>query len=233
MEYILDPTIQFYHFNELENVRASLLNNENEIEIVDLGAGSSYVNTKTKKISKVANQQLSSAYQLQVIGRLLVLLEPNHSIELGASLGLSSFYLAKSSKRKVTSFEGNPAFIKLIKYQQKLLQVDNLEIIPGNFDNTLPAYLDRCKSIDVAFIDGNHRKDATIQYFELLLSKMSHKGILIFDDIYWSQGMMQAWETIKSNDRCVVSVDLYAMGIVFIDKNLIKENIVLKPKKWR
>ncbi len=86
-----------------------------------MGAGSSYSNSSTKKISAVAKQQLSKPYQLQVISRLVQYTNAKTCLELGASLGLSSFYMAKSTKGTVTSLEGNPAFIDLINYQKNLL----------------------------------------------------------------------------------------------------------------
>lgn len=231
--YILNPTINFYHHSELEQIRASLLSNDNLIKIIDLGAGSSYSNSDHKKISVVAKEQLSNSYQLQVISRLISYTKSEHCIELGSSLGLSSLYMAKSTSGKVSSFEGNKAFIDLINYQKKLLNVKNLDLIEGNFDDTLDMYLNSNDLIDFAFIDGNHRKQATIEYYNKIKEKCTEDAILIFDDIYWSKGMMEAWEHIKSDKDSISSIDLYFMGIVFLNKNITpQQHVKIRPKKW-
>lgn len=231
--YILDTDIRFYHFDELEGIRNSLLNNNNLIKIVDLGAGSSYGNENEKRISDVAKQQLSKAYQLQVISRIIQFSKAQKCVELGASLGLSSLYMSRSTSGEVYSFEGNPHFIDLINYQKGLLKIENLNLISGNFDDTLDTYLSEHKNIDFAFIDGNHRKDATIDYYNKIKKNCTDNAILIFDDIYWSKGMREAWETIKSDEKCTSSVDLYFMGIIFLRKDLGEQvHIRLRPKKW-
>jgi predicted O-methyltransferase YrrM len=233
VQYIVDHKLQFYHFGELEGIRHQLLQNHNDIEIVDLGAGSSYSNTSSKKISEVAKQQLSSSAQLQILSRIVMYEEAKHCLELGASLGLSSLYLAKSTKGKVISFEGNKAFVKLIDYQKKVLKISNLNIIEGNFDLTLDKYLKDCSLIDFAFIDGNHREKATIEYYYKIKEKCSQTAILVFDDIYWSKGMTNAWNTIKEDIDCKYSVDLYFMGIIFLDKSIAtKEHVKIITTKW-
>jgi len=233
IDYVVKDDVQFYHFEELEGIRKLLLNNDNPIQIVDLGAGSTFSNSSTKQISEVAKQQLSSPYQLRVISRMIQYIEAKHCLELGASLGLSSFYIAKSTSGNCISFEGNPAFIKLIEYQKEVLGISNLELIEGNFDLTFSSYLDRQSNIDFAFIDGNHRKEATIQYYHQVKDKCSEKAILVFDDIYWSKGMTEAWEEIKKDRNCKSSIDLYFMGIVFLDQSISdKKHLKIRPKKW-
>lgn len=233
VSYIVDHQIKFYHFEELEGIRHQLLSNENVIDIIDLGAGSSYNNATQKKILEVAKQQLSSRTQLQILSRIVSYSESKHCIELGASLGLSSFYLSKSTKNKVISFEGNQSFVDLINYQKQLLKINNLNIVTGNFDNTLKEYLNDCPLIDFAFIDGNHREKATVDYYHMIKVKCRDKAILIFDDIYWSKGMTNAWNKIKEDIDCRFSIDLYFMGIILLDKSILnKDHIKILPKKW-
>lgn len=219
---VISDDRKFYDFEKLEAIRRSYLNNHNELDIVELGAGSSYGNNNSKKISSIAKQQLSGAYQLRTLYRLVdwqqnrLTKKALNIIELGASLGLSSFYLASPSKKnKVISFEGNPHFIQFIEFQKKELSYKNLELVEGNFDDTFRAFAQSKKKIDLAFIDGNHRKEATIKYFEWSLDIIHNDSILVFDDIHWSDGMKKAWDTIKNHPRVTASIDLYFMGIVF------------------
>jgi predicted O-methyltransferase YrrM len=53
--------------------------------------------------------------------------------------------------------------------------------------------------IDFVYIDGNHRYEPTMKYFDLLM-QYSHEGtILVSDDIHWSLEMTQAWKAIEKD----------------------------------
>ncbi len=53
--------------------------------------------------------------------------------------------------------------------------------------------------------------------------------LLIFDDIYWSMEMNEAWKTIQAHNSVTLTLDVYQMGICFFMKEkLAKENFVLR-----
>ena len=78
--------------------------------------------------------------------------------------------------------------------------------------------LNKLSQVDFAYIDGNHTKEATINYFNLLLPKCNENTVLIFDDINWSEGMREAWQHIKTHERVKLSIDLFFIGIVLFRK---------------
>jgi hypothetical protein len=67
-------------------------------------------------------------------------------------------------------------------------------------------------------VDGNHRYEPTMQYFNLLLTKSDEHSIFIFDDIHWSSEMEKAWAEIKADARVSLTIDLFYIGIVFLRK---------------
>jgi len=236
---VIDDERNFYVFQQLETIRHSYFRNHNKLEIVELGAGSSYNQKKEKSISEIAKQQLSGAYQLRVIFRAIEWLQNQlkkpelRIVELGASIGLSTFYLSRISERnKVISFEGNPHFIDFIEYQLTQLHFNNITLIEGNFDNTFKEFTSKEKGIDFIFIDGNHREQATYNYFEWSLSCVHNKSLIVLDDIHWSPGMQKAWKRIIDHPRVKASIDLYFMGIVFLDEDFQeKRHLKIRPKK--
>jgi len=72
----------------------------------------------------------------------------------------------------------------------------------------------------LAFIDGNHRREPTIRYFEQILPFCHNNTILVFDDIHWSAEMEEAWNHIKKVEKVTLSVDLFFKGIVFFNTDL-------------
>ena len=50
---------------------------------------------------------------------------------------------------------------------------------------------------------------------------------MIFDDIYWSKGMTEAWKTIIKHPSVSLSIDTFFWGIVFFNKDIEKEHYYL------
>ena len=59
----------------------------------------------------------------------------------------------------------------------------NIDLVIGNFNNTLTDVLEKVEQLDFVFFDGNHRKIPTIDYFNHCLTKAGPKSIFIIDDI--------------------------------------------------
>ena len=60
------------------------------------------------------------------------------------------------------------------------------------------------------------------------MKKSNNKTILVFDDIHWSGEMEQAWRYIKESKKTTVTIDLFFIGIVFLDKKLSKEDYIIR-----
>jgi predicted O-methyltransferase YrrM len=143
---------------------------------------------------------------------------------------MSSAYLASAVPgAKLITVEGSSTIATIAKRNFRFLGLTDIELVNGNFDNTLPEILQKHSSIDLAFIDGNHRKQPTINYFNLLVHKIPHSSILIFDDIHWSKEMEEAWVEIKNDSRVMLTIDLFFIGIVFFkDDFKTKQHFVIR-----
>jgi hypothetical protein len=51
---------------------------------------------------------------------------------------------------------------------------------------------------------------------------------MIFDDIYWSLGMKEAWQEIKAHKDVTVTIDLFWIGLVFVRKGQVKEDFMIR-----
>jgi len=80
----------------------------------------------------------------------------------------------------------------------------------------------------MAFVDGNHRYESTVEYVRRLLGKAGEESVIVMDDIYWSRGMHRAWEEVISWPEVRVSIDLFHMGILLLRKDLTKTKIKVK-----
>ena len=216
-------------YESIEQLRKSLLADAREITITDLGAGSHINNNKKKQVRQLAKNALKPKKLAQLIYRICNDNSPRNIIELGTCLGLTTAYLAKSaSGAQVVSIEGCPQTGAIAGENLKKLKIENVNLLSGNFDTIFPAIINQTDSIDFVFVDGNHRKEATLDYFRWCLPKVNNNTILIFDDIYWSKGMEEVWEEIKSHPQVSFTVDLFWIGLVYFRKGHEKEHFFVK-----
>ena len=154
---------------------------------------------------------------------------------MGTSLGISTlyqFYAARDSK--IISLEGCPMTAGAAKANFQRLKVDDIIQKVGEFDTTLPSAIKELGRLDYAFFDGNHRKKPTLKYFEQCLAHAHEGSVFIFDDIYWSEEMQEAWKTIQGHPEVTLTIDLFFLGIVFFRKEQRqKEHFKLLPTAWK
>ncbi|GAA4208824.1 hypothetical protein GCM10022289_33260 [Pedobacter jeongneungensis] len=216
-------------YKNIEEQRKKLFNDDSIITVTDLGAGSHLNKNRTKKVSQIAKNALKSPRLAKLIYRLAKNTKPKSAIELGTCLGITTAYLAKTNpETEIITIEGCPQTAEVAKKNFEALNLDNIELHIGNFDLILPDIIAKQPSLDFVYIDGNHRKDATLNYFKWCLPKVNENSLLIFDDIYWSEGMKEAWTEIKNHPDVSVTVDLFWIGLVYFKKGQVKEHFKLK-----
>ncbi len=216
-------------YTGVENLRQQLFIDNRIITVTDLGAGSHVNNNRQKKISAIAHNALKPPKLAQLLYRLIANLKPRNIIELGTCLGVTTVYLQKAEPTaEVYTFEGCPETANIAKETFNKANLDNITLLTGNFDDTLPGVINNLPQLDFVFVDGNHQKNATLKYFEWCLPKVHENTMLIFDDIYWSQGMKEAWSQIKAHPQVTVTVDLFWIGLVFFKKGQVKEDFKVR-----
>ncbi len=230
LEQILYQKVSNEKIAQIENIRKKLLLDDRKIEIKDLGAGSQQNNNRIKEVKSIAKNALKPSKYAALYYRIIQSKKPKNIIELGTSLGITTSYLATASTEKIYTLEGCPNTLAIAQETFNKLGFKNIIAKEGNFDIEFPALLNTINSVDFVYFDGNHTKEATLRYFELALEKANENSIFIFDDIYWSEEMMDAWKIIKSNSRVTITIDLYFIGLVFFKKGQAKENFTILYK---
>lgn len=212
---ILRDRANYQAYELIDSQREKLKADQSKLEIHDLGAGSFKGPARKKTVSSIAKTSGKPKKYIHLLYRISKYYQPEQVIELGTSLGISTISLAYGSPMcKVWTIEGSRAIAKKAAEQFQKADLNNIKSITGNFDDQLPVILNEIKSVDLCFIDGNHRKESTLRYFKWLLPKTTNNSMLIFDDIHWSNEMEQAWELIREHPAVTATIDLFFMGIV-------------------
>lgn len=230
VRHVLNDKRNFYGYGQVEALRNKLLHNEAVIAVEDFGAGSTISKTNQRSIASIARHAAKSKKWAQLIFRIVNYYQPATILELGTSLGISTAYMAMANPQAhIVTAEGSAAIAGEARKNFQSLQLSTIQQVTGNFDDTLPGILATLPKLDLVFIDGNHRYEPTVRYFNQLLPSLHANSIVIFDDIHWSADMERAWHAIKENSAVQLSVDLFFIGLVFFsDQFKVKQHFTIR-----
>lgn len=216
-------------YQDIEQLRSDLLHDERWVCITEPGEVSNVNHSKQRQISSVAKKVLKSARLAQLIHRLAADLKPGNIIELGACLGITTAYLAKAApEARLVSIARYSETVLIAEENLLKLNIRNVELLSGNVDELFPKLVEGIPELDFIVIDGNHPKDAILNYFNWCLPKMSRHSMMVFADIYRSREMKSAWVEIKSNPEVSVTIDLFWIGLVFVRRAQRKEDFKIR-----
>lgn len=209
----------------IEDVRRQLLKNPTCVTLGKLGT---HLVPKQLKVKDIASSSLSTTEQAAFLGGLSKYLRPNTIVELGTSFGISASYLATyAPNASFTTIEGN-AQIAAIAQETLNKTAAHAKVVIGTFEEQLEKVLKHEKLVDLVFVDGNHTHEAALRYYKLCKQYSHEHTVLVFHDIYWSNGMSCAWKELVAMKENVLTVDLFHFGLVFFRSNQPKQHFVLK-----
>ena len=135
-------------------------------------------------------------------------------IEFGSCVGIGASYLASvpGCKRFIT-MEASKELSEIARASVHTVNPDGEiynEFFNDALDHLLPTLTD---GIDFAWIDGHHEKTATIHYFERIKPYLNENAIVAFDDIHWSQDMLDGWNHLRHLPDFSHSVDVGMCGL--------------------
>jgi len=216
-------------YQVLKNYQNSLLENTNTIEVTDFGAGSKVFKSNTRQISKIAKTAGITRKRAKLLFRITTYFQPQRILEIGTSLGLATSVLALGNpKAKITTLEGCPETARIAREQFEKLGLTNINSVVSEFSTYFKTQDPKPKTQNLIYFDGNHSKNATLDYFELLLPTVNNETVWIFDDIHWSKEMEDAWRIIQKHPKVTVTIDTFQWGLVFFRREQPKEHFVIR-----
>jgi predicted O-methyltransferase YrrM len=213
----------------IEKIRKRLKSDRRLIAINDLGAGSERRKTTKRKVSDIARYSSVPIKYGVLLSNLAAEFGRNYIIEFGTSFGISTMYLAAGSPESVIfTIEGDPAAAEIAKDNFREARFNNISLFTGSFEEMIPVLTSGGKSPGLVFIDGNHRKEPVLKYFNSMAEAADSKTVIIIDDIYYSNEMETAWNEIKADVRVSVTVDIFRMGLVFFREGINHHDYIVR-----
>jgi predicted O-methyltransferase YrrM len=156
-----------------------------------------------------------------VLFQLVRVMQPTNVLELGTCVGMSGSFIAAAlrlnNRGHLWTLEGMPDSAAIANETFSSLGLaDRVTTIVGRFADTLDMALTN-GPYGLAFIDGHHEGDATIEYFYKIKPHLSGNAIVVFDDINWSRSIQDAWSVItRDKDIRDHAVVMGEWGVVAI-----------------
>ena len=217
---------QYPDYKKLSTYRKSILKDRKTIKVTDFGAGSRVFDSNERQVSAIAKHAGATAKRMRLLSRITRYFQPKTILELGTSVGMATFPLALGATGKIETVEGCENTLAIAEQKLKNFDLKNITFFRERFSEFLEKA--NGKSYDLIYFDGNHNKEATLTYFEALLPTAHNDSIWIFDDIYWSPSMTEAWEVIKNHPNIQVTIDCFWLGFVFFRKEQAVEHFKIR-----
>jgi predicted O-methyltransferase YrrM len=200
---IIHPVIKEYH--------EAIMKDRRIMECDSPGAGPRKSHKGKTSVSAYAKRTAVNSKKGLLLSNLVSFFKPQEIIELGTSLGMSTVYMAHACRSaQVITVEGNKQLAAISSHRFSEIELENIKVITGGFDDVLLDLKEHCHANTMVFIDGNHTYEATKKY----VNAFSNAAIIVLDDIRWSAPMMKVWKEICANEDAT-KVDLFSIGILF------------------
>lgn len=225
---------QYVDFAPLEHLRYLLSQRKDKITVTDLGAGSHKDKGKERVVGSIAKNAVSPKWQCQFLFQLINWLQPQNRLEIGTSLGINTLYQYLPNRQApFITLEGCPNIAALAQKHFQTFKATAIDLKIGDFKETLPKALQQLGKLDYALLDGNHKKEPTLDYFEQCLAYSHEDTILVIDDIYWSVEMQAAWLAIQAHPKVTLTLDFFYFGIVFLKPQAPQAHYQVIHKKFK
>ncbi|RAX58362.1 hypothetical protein CCZ01_02800 [Helicobacter monodelphidis] len=212
--------------DRVEQRREILKQDKTLIEVLDYGAGNPEDRRSKAQMQEGVCVQVPlcslasigvKREKAQILYSLFSKYYPQRILELGTCCGFSSVYMSLFAPQAyIHTIEGSPNTAEIAKQNHTFFKCQNIQIHIGRFDSVLPSLLPQIVPIDFAFIDGHHDKDATLEYFRMILPFMAQNSIMLFDDIAWNELMQEAWKEILALKHHSSMQDFGTMGAIWL-----------------
>jgi predicted O-methyltransferase YrrM len=220
----IDPHIVL----SIEKTRKRLMADKRTIIIEDLGAGSERMKSDRRKVSDIAKYSAVPRKYGILLASMAETFGNPYILEFGTSFGISTMYMASAFGGKIITMEGCREVSEIARENFMDKSLENITILNGSFDSLLPEIKRKHTSPGLVFIDGNHRKMPTLNYFSSIAGLSDENCVVIIDDIYSSPEMEEAWFEIKNHESVTLTIDIYRMGIVFFRKGIARSNYIVR-----
>lgn len=207
-QYISDNKYS-QHVNNIESARINFLQNNDILP------------SSGKSVGEYCKASSSPQSKGEFLMKLIRVIKPDNCLELGTNFGISAAYqacgLELNGKGRLITIEYNR---ELLPYSDDLWDKigikHRIQQYQGKFEDVLSEILSMLQEIDFVYIDGNHRKEPTLSYFNEIYPFLRKDSVVVFDDITWSDEMKEAWMILSKDQRINNAFEVHDLGVCLV-----------------
>jgi predicted O-methyltransferase YrrM len=178
--------------------------------------------SKILKVSGLSNKKA------KILIKTIQYFKPKNILGIGASLSLVIAAIKTGTENAaITTLKRCSETTKIVEGLSEEIKFNGIEITNNKFLQTLSKCTQN-KQFDCIFFAGNQTKQASLNYFEECLKTIHNDSFFVFDGIYWTSEMQEAWSIIKKHSKVTVTIDLFHFGIIFFRKEQAKEHFKIR-----
>jgi len=141
--------------------------------------------SRETKLKILYPRMLSSSYQGRILSMISKLTQPKYILEIGTYTGYSTLCLAEGMR--------NDGKLHTIDKNEELFDFQREYFNRSNYGNQIFQHLGNALELidtihlefDLIFLDAD--KENYVKYLEILVAKLSTNGVLITDNVLWSE----------------------------------------------
>ena len=210
---VIGDTFAYYSFKDISLIRKKLIKKGKSV----------FCKGRQLTVKKAIRQYGTSTKEGEFLFRLTNRYKPRKIIAFGSSLGLTPLYLSRyDSTVQCVTFESEPDFAKTAARLLKKETNSSLQIRTGSYRELACKITEKFTSIDCIIFDKNIEISDIESIFNHFLPYIHAKTFWVLADIRSSIEKKRFWEQMCRHPRVTVAVDLYQMGLLFVDPKLRK-----------
>jgi hypothetical protein len=111
------------------------------------------------------------------------------------------------------------------KKANDLLDKLGCKVLSGNTLKEFATVLNELKEIGILYI-GNTPQRAEL--LDIALRYTNDSSLIVIDDIHSDDTTKRWWQTVVDNPKTIITYDLYSYGLLYFNKERIKQHYTLK-----
>lgn len=175
--------------------------------------------------TQAVEKQTISKKKGELLFRLANEFQPRLMLQVGASQGMAALYMTAYSKSASCQlWEADEEQADLAEKVLKKANAAQVELCRGGYETLVKRASSEAKQFDCFFFHLSDNVETLRKLLPLYLSSARADAVFIVDDIRACKAMKELWRELIQREDVTVSIDLYDMGLLFVNKKYNKKN---------
>ncbi len=222
---VIEEKCSYYSFQDIELLRKQLLYSEDPVSYPDRRNPEKM---RKSTIGNLVKREAINRKRGELLFKLTNYFQSKRMIQLGPTMGISTLYMtAYASDIRCIAIESVPEFAAVACQVFSKTACNPIDLRIGSYQQLLPRALNELGKVDFIFFNALHEQEYNLELFKNCLPYVHDETLFVFNGIRMNKESRDYWKKICAHPQVTVSVDLYAMGLVFFNRKLHKRNYIV------